>query len=134
MIRRPLDPQFNAAVEAEIKTTTIREKPWPVGVPIMLYNWKGRPYGKGSTQVDVRAVIVRETTPIRLYQTRHGAMGYFYPGDPGNPGTRALWETEGFPSKEAMYDWFRPHVKPTTTIEKHLMRFELFTPNQTVKP
>ena len=38
--------------------TTIRDKPWPIGVPIMLYYWSGKPYR--SKQVDIAPVIVRD--------------------------------------------------------------------------
>lgn len=37
MIKRPLNSQFREKVLCGEKTTTIRDKAWPVGVPIMLY-------------------------------------------------------------------------------------------------
>lgn len=36
MIRRPLNSRFNQKVLDQIKVTTLRDKPWPVGVPIQL--------------------------------------------------------------------------------------------------
>jgi hypothetical protein len=39
MIKCPLSPQFSDAVRNGVKTTTIRSKPWPIGRPIMLFNW-----------------------------------------------------------------------------------------------
>ena len=56
MIKRPLDPKFSDAVREGRKVTTIREKPWPVGKPIMLYNWSGIPYR--SKHIDVASVKV----------------------------------------------------------------------------
>jgi hypothetical protein len=44
MIKRPLNSQFPEKVEDLVKITTIRNEPWPVGVPIMLYCWSGKPY------------------------------------------------------------------------------------------
>lgn len=108
---------FNDAVYEERKFTTIRDKPWPVGVPIMLYNWSGAAYR--SKQVDVRAVIVEHTQAIDIHHAEVAGMQYHYPCNWN------LWEGEGFDSSEAMDKWFRPLVKPGQTATKHLMRFRL---------
>ena len=57
MIKRPLNPRFSDAVREGRKFTTIRADLWPVGVPIMLYNWSGAAYR--SKQIDVAAIIVQ---------------------------------------------------------------------------
>jgi hypothetical protein len=119
MIKRPLNAQFSNAVLEKRKITTIREKPWPVGVPIMLYNWSGAAYR--SPQIDVGAVIVREWWPITIARTSAGDMRYVYRMD----GHLALHETEGFESRAAMDEWFRPLVKNGQSVTKHLMRFRL---------
>ena len=120
MIKRPLNPQFSTAVLEGRKFTTIREKPWPVGVPIMLYNWSGLPYR--SKQVDVCPVKVIFTQPITITHWDNGIMLFDYPCN------WPLWEGEGFDSGDAMDDWFRPLVKPGQTVFKHLMQFKLFKP------
>jgi hypothetical protein len=125
MIKRPLNPEFSSAVLEGRKITTIREKPWPVGKPIMLYNWSGAAYR--SKQIDVAAVVVDETGEIDITHREDGGMIYagrliamFLYKD----GTR-LHSAEGFDSRQAMDDWFRSVVKPGQTVTKHLMRFRL---------
>jgi hypothetical protein len=119
MIKRPLNPQFSSAVLEGRKFTTIREKPWPVGTPIMLYNWSGAAYR--SKQVDVAPVKVLGYWQITIAHTITGAMRYAY----GMENEKPLWETEGFTSREAMDEWFRPLVKPGQSVRKYLMRFRL---------
>ena len=119
MIKRPLNPQFSSAVLEGRKFTTIRETPWPVGVPIMLYNWSGTAYR--SKQVDVAAIKVLGYWPITIAKTDAGAMRYAYGLETEIP----LWEHEGFPSPEALDEWFGAMVKPGQTITKTLMRFRL---------
>jgi len=126
MIKRPLNPRFTQAVLEGRKFTTIRENPWPVGVPIMLYNWSGAAYR--SPQVDVCPVIVLGFWPITIAQTEAGEMRYAYGMDCG----MALHETEGFESRAVMDEWFRPLVKPGQSVTKHLMRFRLA--NETSPP
>ncbi len=117
MLKRPLNPRFRALVLANRKTTTIRDHAWPVGVPIMLYNWSGAAYR--SKQIDVAAVVVEEVRQIKITHRRDGGMIYAY----GQPGERMIHETEGFASLADLDDWFRPLVKPGQTITKALMRF-----------
>ena len=117
MIKRPLNPQFSSAVLEGRKFTTIREKPWPVGVPIMLYNWSGAAYR--SKQIDVCTVVVDGTTEIQITNDPKIGMRYsIYAAD-----QIALWSTEGFDSRVGLDNWFRPLVKSGQTITKHLMRF-----------
>lgn len=117
MIKRPLHARFREAVLADKKTTTIRDNAWPVGVPIMLFTWSGVAYR--SKQSDVAAVLVIGFWPIRIAHGADGLMDY-YSGKESGP---ALDESEGFESREAMDDWFRPLVKRGTTVEKTLMLF-----------
>lgn len=120
MIKRPLNPKFSPKVLGRIKITTIRDKAWPVGVPIMLYNWEGPAYR--SKQIDVAAIRVHDTHEIQF--TRDGEfLSYSIAKIDG----RELWETEGFDSKKELHEWFIPHVKDGQTITKHLMRFHLIS-------
>ena len=122
MIKRPLNPRFTAAVLDGRKFTTIREKPWPVGVPIMLYNWSGKAYR--SPQINVAAVIVKCNWQIRIEHFENGKMFY----QVGLEDLAKLHEMEGFESREAMDDWFRSVVKPGHVITRYLMRFSLLSP------
>lgn len=117
MIKRPLNPRFREPVLAGEKTTTIRDKAWPVGVPIMLYNWTGAAYR--SKQSDACPVIVRGFCTIRITHREDGGMIYAY----GRVNERPLHETEGFTSRAEMDEWFRPLVKRGQTVEKTLMSF-----------
>jgi hypothetical protein len=119
MIKRPLNPRFTAAVLDGRKFTTIREKPWPVGVPIMLYNWSGKAYR--SPQINVAAVKVMGYWPIHIEHQKDGEMLY----NVGMENAKPLHEMEGFESREAMDDWFRSVVKPGYVITRYLMRFSL---------
>jgi len=121
MIKRPLNPQFNESVLAGRKVTTIRDSPWPLNVPIMLYNWSERAYR--SKQVDVAPVAVESATLITITHDKTGAMLYVFT----RVGERSLQETEGFGSDEAMDAWFRPLVDPGKKITKYLNHFALFT-------
>lgn len=117
MIKRPLNSRFREQVLADKKTTTIRDKAWPVGVPIMLYNWSGAAYR--SKQVDVCPVIVRGFWTIIITHNPGGTMVY----ECGKESGPALYKTEGFASQEEMDAWFRPLVKPGTGMKKTLMLF-----------
>ena len=117
MIKRPLDPRFSKAVLDGVKFTTIRDKPWPVGVPIMLYNWSGKAYR--SKQIDVAEIKVSGYWPIKITRCKDGSMRYEYGMLNSNP----LHVTEGFASRSELDNWFRPLVKPGKSLEKVLMRF-----------
>jgi hypothetical protein len=117
MIKRPLNPRFREQVLDGRKTTTIRDKPWPVGVPIMLYNWTGAAYR--SKQLDVAAIVVKGYWTIRITHRKDGGMLYAY----GRVNDTPLHATEGFASRAEMDDWFRPLVKRGQTVEKTLMLF-----------
>ncbi len=119
MIKRPLNPRFNQAVLEGRKFTTIRDTLWPIGKPIMLYNWSGRAYR--SKQNDVAAVIVQGYWPIQINHRADGTVGYIH----GMEINQYLYETEGFESRAEMDEWFRPLVKPGKTVTKYLMRFRL---------
>lgn len=117
MIKRPLNARFRASVAAGIKTTTIRNKPWPVGVPIMLYTWSGAAYR--SPQLDLAAVIVREVRTIRITHREDGGMIYAC----GQQTARRIHESEGFATRGELDAWFRPLVKRGETAEKAMMFF-----------
>lgn len=85
----------------------------------MLYNWSGKPYR--SKQVDVAPVKVSGFWTIRITRNDDDSMSYEY----GMENAKAIHETEGFESADAMDEWFRPLVKPGQTVEKALMRFSL---------
>ncbi len=121
MIRRPLHKKFGEAVTQGRKITTIRDNPWPIGVPIMLYHWSGAPYR--SPQIDVAAVIVEETTPIRIGRNE-GEMMFFHEERNIHRG-KLLWYCEGFLSRDEMDEWFRAKMKPGQWVDKALMRFRL---------
>lgn len=117
MIKRPISARFRDAVLAEQKTTTIRDTPWPVGVPIMLYSWAGEPYR--SKQDDLAAIEVIGWWAIRIAHRADGVMVY----DCGKESGPALHVSEGFASQEDMDAWFRAVVKPGTAVAKTLMLF-----------
>ena len=117
MIKRPLNARFREKVLRDEKTTTIRDKAWPVGVPIMLYNWTGAAYR--SKQSDVAAIVVKGFWTIRITHKPDGDMLYAY----GRVNPQPIHETEGCASRAEMDAWFRPLVKPGTTIFKTLMLF-----------
>jgi hypothetical protein len=122
MIKRPLNSRFREPVLRGEKTTTIRDKPWPVGAPIMLYSWSGAPYR--SKQIDLAPVVVKGFWTIRMTHQRDGVMVY----ECGKESGPALHETEGFGSQVEMDDWFRPLVKPGQTLAKTLMLFSVSNP------
>lgn len=120
MIKRPLNARFSKAVLEGRKVTTIRDKCWPIGKPIMLYNWSGAAYR--TPQIDVAEVIVTDAISIDISLgefsdtvTFSEIMGL------GRP----LWECEGFDSPRDMNDWFLPMLKPGETVNKILMRFKM---------
>jgi len=121
MIRRPLNPRFREHVLDGRKTTTIRDKAWPVGVPIMLYNWSAAAYR--SKQIDVAPVIVKGFWTIWITHRDDGGMIYAY----GRCHDTPLHSTEGFASRAEMDAWFRPLVKPGQTVQKTLMLFSMST-------
>lgn len=119
MIRRSINARFEQPVLAGIKTTTIRENPWPVSVPIQIFRWSGIPYR--SKQINVAVIEVNEVTAVKITHKPDGDMLYAY----GTPNAHLLHETEGFTSRADMDAWFRPLVKPGQTLNQHLMRFRL---------
>lgn len=131
MLKRPLHAQFGPKVLAGLKRTTIRDTPWPLGKPIMLYHWTGKPYR--SPQQDVDAVQTVFTCPLRITRQPTSLYYLFSPTDLGSlyrhlnlrTPELQLWQLEGFDSRDAMDAWFRPLIKPGQTLQKHLMLFKL---------
>lgn len=119
MIKRPLNERFTKAVLAGRKITTIRDKEWPVGVPIMLYNWSGKPYR--SKQINVAAVKVIGFWTIEIAHRSDGIMLYACVMENKRP----LYDTQGFGSREEMDDWFRAVVPVGHMVSKRLMLFSL---------
>ena len=120
MIKRPLNEQFsNSAIEGR-KTTTIRDQPWPVGVPIMLYNWSGPAYR--SKHRDVTVIEVVATTAIQISHYKSGKVSYFYRLPYSG---HELRKTEGFDSQEEMDEWFRHVVPVGKPMVKALMIFRV---------
>lgn len=122
MIKRPLHSRFRQPVLEGIKTTTIRENPWPVGKAIMLYNWSGKAYR--SPQIDVAAVIVAKAVPIAIEHLPSGQLVFAFEG---NETGAALWFTEGFEDGRDLEEWFRPKVPRGAVIQRWLMSFALKT-------
>lgn len=120
MIRRPLNSRFNGAVERDEKITTIRDKAWPVGVPIMLYNWTGLPYR--SKQKAICDVTVSKTSLIVISRSAD-AIHFAYDMELPRP----LWSCEGFDSEQDMHDWFAAKLKLGQSVTKVL---HLFTRNK----
>jgi hypothetical protein len=122
MHRRSLNIRFKDKALAGIKTTTIRDKVWPIGVPIMLFHWADKPYR--SKQIEIAPIIVTAATPIDI------SLGDFsdcliFSHIIGLD--RPLWQCEGFNGPLDMNDWFLPKIKPRTTVTKFLHRFQLYT-------
>lgn len=121
MIRRPLHERFSGVVRSGVKTTTMREKAWPVGALILLYNWSEKPYR--SKQVEVAVVVVEQAVEVCITRTVEDKMHFERMEVLGD--SPSLWQTEGFESREEMQDWFLPLVKPGRTIKRKLMRFKM---------
>lgn len=100
------------------KVTTIRESAWPVGKPVMLYHWSGKPYR--SKQVDVCVVRVIAVHSINITRWADGSMGFYCPSFIREP----LWYVEGFGTKGEMDEWFAAKMKPGTLVWRALMHFE----------
>lgn len=120
MIKRPINTRFRQAVLSGRKVTTIRDNPWPVGQPLMLYSWTDKPYR--SKQDDLCAVIVADYYPITILRGENDDMTYFLTAPPADFNA-PIWQTEGFDSAEDMDAWFRPLTKPGKLVEKYLMNF-----------
>lgn len=124
MIKRPLHPRFTEAVLSRRKVTTIREKPWPIGIPIMLYNWAGKAYR--SKQIDVAEIRVESTCQVGITRTHEDLIHLWRVDQEDEEGdSPPLWQTEGFDSLEDLHAWFRPLLKPGHGMYHHLMTFHL---------
>lgn len=121
MIRRSLHVRFGLPVVMLRKITTIRDKAWPVGVPIMLFHWQGVAYR--SKQQDRAPVVVVDTCPIMISRWKNGKMGY-YPERAIAP--EPLWLGEGFRSQEDMDEWFSAGLRPGEYVCRRMMRFRLW--------
>lgn len=127
MIKRSIHSRFVSPVLAGKKTTTIRDKTWPVGKPIMLFAWSGKPYR--SPHSDVCAVMVRGYWTVRITHSEDGTMHY----ECGRVSEVPLFVCEGFSTQEEMDTWFRAVVPRGTTTEKKLMNFAIITGERNAK-
>lgn len=116
MRKRSLNARFAEPVESDIKITTIRDKAWPVGVPIMLFSWSGKAYR--SPQIDICPIVVESVQPIEITH-----CGDYFMYSILNIEGRMLWSAEGFATPYEMDDWFRKIVKPGEMVSKFIHRF-----------
>lgn len=123
MIRRSFNTRFRQPILDGIKTTTIRDKAWPVNVPIMAFDWYALPYR--SKQVEIHPIIVEETTTIRIGRVEGETGMMCYHAEKGIHRGRVLWQCEGFHSQEDMDLWFSTTLKPGEWVDKTLHRFRL---------
>jgi len=121
MIKRPLNARFREKVPLGIKVTTIRDKAWPLRVPIMLYSWSGKAYA--SKHDDLCAVRAVFSCPIMITHDEGGRM--FYEPEATLVFARPLWSLEGFESQDDMDHWFRSKMKRGQCVEKALMVLEV---------
>lgn len=119
-MKRPIDKRFRQAVLDGVKTTTIRKTPWPVGVPIILYYWSGKPYH--SKHEDVCEIVVKDLFQITITEFE-GQIRYLQ-SQLRRPNI-ALWKMEGFSSQIEMDDWFKCALKPGEVGHFWLMEFEV---------
>lgn len=123
MLKRPLHPRFGPAVQEGRKVTTIRDAPWPLGRPIMLYHWAGAPYR--SKHLDVAPILVESARALQIVMPADGDPIYY----PRPISGRTLWSCEGFTSQADMDAWFRQVVPAGQSSTKSLMRFRLWNPD-----
>jgi hypothetical protein len=115
MIKRPIDKSFREKVLAGKKRTTIRRKPWPLGVPIMLYSWTGEPYR--SKHDNLVSVMCSSWEEITLKRDTDGSLRFHLLKNSSLEGR--LFEAEGFDDHEALCEWFRsrwPQGAPDTQV------------------
>lgn len=122
MIRRPISRQLAPKVVAGIKTTTIRDSAWPVGVPIQLYEWSGQAYR--SPQIDVCQVMVDSVEKLTIIYSGFGHV-WFMGSDGKYLEKDVLALTEGFDSVDDLDRWFNPTGKASDPVQKHMMRLRL---------
>lgn len=123
MIKRPLDTRFSDKVREGRKFTTIRKKPWPVGHPIMLYHWSGKPYR--SKHIDVAAIEVDAVLGMMVAHNAGGGIVFGRENIDGLP----IYESEGFDDPEQMREWFLNVVPVGQRVELSLMKFHLLNAN-----
>jgi hypothetical protein len=119
MIKRPVDERFVAALERGVKTTTIQNKPWPVGVPIMLYAWSSK--GDRSRR-DLVKVMVTEVCRMGIFRGLDSDEIRFFAFFQLH---RPLFESEGYESHAELCDWFRKKIERGGSAQMMLMRFRI---------
>jgi hypothetical protein len=119
MIKRRINKQFAAALKRGGKTTTIRNEPWPVGVPIMLYAWSSK--GDRSRR-DLVKVMVTEVCSIAICRGLNDEITLFVPNDPPDP---PLFKGEGYQSHITLCDWFKKRIGRGSSSQMYLIRFRL---------
>lgn len=113
-------PQFHALIRSGQKTSTIRDKArCKPGDELSLRRWQSRPYNT-KQELLIPNQVCTAVTPVRMEISNRGNFKfYIIPEEEGEPieillvcgndvnGTaRDIARREGFPSWEAMRDWF----------------------------
>lgn len=121
MLKRPLNSRFAHKVLAGVKVCTIRDNPWPLGVPLMLYQWSGAPYR--SKHRDLAVVKVHTIEQITISHLASGIVisGAIHLSTP-------LWKREGFDNPAEMDAWFSAKIPKGRAHRCHLMHFKLLRP------
>lgn len=128
MIKRPINSTFREKILAKEKISTIRAKPWPLCVPIMLFSWEDKPYR--SKHKDLAVVVVQAILPIAISRSTSNALTYSYSNRKGSCLEmsifgKPLFEAEGFDSADQMDAWFAKLVKKGESINQFIMLFNL---------
>jgi hypothetical protein len=106
-------PQFHSPVWSGRKRSTIRRnarcKP---GEELSLRKWSGRPYGKGTTQIELRTAVCTAVMPISIGLDGCGDLLVIEGGEVlSSSRMKQLAEVEGFDDLDAMREWFEHHHK-----------------------
>lgn len=117
MLKRPLKTHFREKVLKGIKTTTLRDTPWPIGKPIMLYSWSGKPYR--SKQDDLVPVEVLDINQVVITHFKITEMIVYWGY------TNECWHKEGFDSQKDMDNYFKSCIKPGKNVTKYMMTFKV---------
>lgn len=118
-------PQFHSAIWSGRKKSTIRRKArCKPGDELSLRKWSGRPYGQGTTQIELRTAICKRADAITLgissvgnfWVIRYTSRG---PELMNANNLKHLAKIEGFDSVQSMKDWFVSNhkLKPGIGIE-----------------
>lgn len=105
-------PQFHSAIWSGRKKSTIRRRArCKPGDELSLRKWSGRPYGKGTTQIELRSATCKSVTRLTLGISSQGNWWVIRQTENGpelmnQNNLKHLAKIEGFDSVESMRDWF----------------------------